>query len=95
MRLRRINPHLKHVFNIDLPKLKIWPEVLRLYRVQLELVHDDVQGPAVPEVHHQAPVKDGVGEVVGKGSQAKLCLHPLLWASAGKVETGVVWLELW
>ena len=36
------------------------------------LVEDDVDAPAVPEVHHQAALRDPLGEVVGEPSQAEL-----------------------
>ena len=36
------------------------------------LVEDDVNAPAVPEVHHQAAVGDPLGEVVSEPSQAEL-----------------------
>ena len=57
-------------------------------QVKLHLVHDDVQGPAVPEVHHQAPVKDVLWQIVRKAGQAELSRHHLLWAGAGKVQGG-------
>ena len=47
------------VLNINLLKVNIRSEVVGVSPVKLHLVHDDVQGPAVPEVHHQTPVKQG------------------------------------
>ena len=69
--------------------------MLRLNRVQVQLVHDDVKGPAVPEVHNQSPVKDGLWEVVCKAGQTELPLPPLLSAGAGKVQGGVKLFKLW
>ena len=67
----------------------------RLNRVQVQLIHDDVKGPAVPEVHNQPPVKDGLWKVVSKAGQTELPLPSLLSAGAGKVQGGVKLLKLW
>ena len=41
-------------------------------KVEEELVQDDVKAPAVPEVHHQAAVRDVKGQVVSETCQTEL-----------------------
>ena len=45
-------------------------------QVEELLVKDDVDTPAVPEVHHQAALRDPLGKVVSEPSQAKLSTQP-------------------
>ena len=63
---------LVDILDIDLQDVDVGPEEVGGGEVEELLVEDDVDAPAVPDVHHQAAVRDPLGQVVSKPSQAEL-----------------------
>ena len=64
--------HLVDILHIDLQDVDVGPEEVGGGEVEEVLVEDDVDAPAVPEVHHQAAVRDPLRQVVSEPSQAEL-----------------------
>ena len=73
---------LVDVLDIDLQDVDVGSEEDRGGEVEELLVEDDVDTPAVSEVHHQAAVGDPLGEVVGEPSQAELTAKSILRTAA-------------
>ena len=63
---------LVDILDIDLQDVDVGSEEVGGGQVEELLVEDDVDTPAVPEVHHQAAVRDPLGQVVSEPSQAEL-----------------------
>ena len=63
---------LVDVLDIDLQDVDVGSEEDGGWEVEELLVEDDVDTPAVPEIHHEAAVRDPLGEVVSEPSQAEL-----------------------
>ena len=58
--------YLVNILNVDLQDVDVRPEHVWGREVEEQLVEHNVDTPAVPEVHHQAAVRDVLGQVVGK-----------------------------
>ena len=85
--------NLSNILYIEISKLQARPEEARLHVEKVQLVHDKVQGRALPVVHHQVLVKNTLWQVVGKGCQAKMSCHVVLWASACKVAGCIIFIK--
>ena len=73
---------LVDILDVDLQDVDVGPEEVGGGQVEELLVKDDVNTPAVPEVHHQAALRDPLGEVVGEPSQAELTAKSILRTAA-------------
>ena len=70
---------LVDILDIDLQDVDVGPEEVGGGQVEELLVEDDVDAPAVPDVHHQAAVRNPLGEIVSKPSQAELSAQSGEW----------------
>ena len=64
--------HLVDILDIDLQNVDVGSEEVGGGQVEELLVEDDVDTPAVPDVHHQAALRDPLGQVVSEPSQTEL-----------------------
>ena len=87
--------NLKNVLRVNLLELEVRSEEVRVNIVELHLVCDYSQGPAVPEVNYQTSIKQGEGEVVSKPGQTESSNCARIFAGACKVERSVILFKAW